>query len=169
MLSKIIPLLAAWTALQCAPTNAKDIHLSFELNQFCIESQQACKTGGAERIKLDDRSFELIAFVQHHVSSTVRYRPDKPGHGKTSVAEFSGDCEDFAWRKRRDLIDLGFPPNSLRIVIGKNRDNYPHAVLFIQTTQGDLILDMSGLPRFEKNGFLPEWKTSEIPYLLHKF
>lgn len=51
-----------------------------------------------------------------------------------------GDCEDYALEKRRALIARGLPAEALAIAVADTRFG-PHAVLLINTDQGEYVLD----------------------------
>ncbi|NIZ62279.1 hypothetical protein DL239_14990 [Sedimentitalea sp. CY04] len=52
-----------------------------------------------------------------------------------------GDCEDFALLKKRDLIRLGYPAQSLLIATVLDTNRRGHAVLIVRTDKGDFVLD----------------------------
>ena len=52
-----------------------------------------------------------------------------------------GDCEDFVLEKRRALIDLGVPAETLAIALVRTSTRQEHAVLLVSTDAGELVLD----------------------------
>ena len=52
-----------------------------------------------------------------------------------------GECEDFALLKKRDLIQLGYPAQSLLIATVLDTNRRGHAVLIVRTDTGDFVLD----------------------------
>ena len=67
----------------------------------------------------------------------------------------SGDCEDYALLKRKDLFERGWPLQSLLLTVGYDRDSRAHAVLMVSTDKGDYVLDNL------TDEILPWW---EAPY-----
>ena len=53
----------------------------------------------------------------------------------------SGDCEDFALEKRRQLIANGWNPSALLMTVVRQQNGEGHAVLMVRTDRGDLVLD----------------------------
>ena len=89
-----------------------------------------------------------LKLVQQYFN-TVPYRSDQELYGRTdywaNVGEFltnGGDCEDYAIAKYRALIEGGFDPESLRIVLLHDRVNKTaHAVLVAYLNDHAWILD----------------------------
>jgi len=52
-----------------------------------------------------------------------------------------GDCEAYALEKRRQLIQAGVPAASLLMTVVRQQNGEGHAVLTVNTTMGDFILD----------------------------
>lgn len=52
-----------------------------------------------------------------------------------------GDCEEYVLEKRRALIQLGWPPESLLVTVVLDKQRGGHAVLTVTTNQEDLVLD----------------------------
>ncbi|WP_102223614.1 transglutaminase-like cysteine peptidase [Acidimangrovimonas sediminis] len=52
-----------------------------------------------------------------------------------------GDCEDLAMLKKKELVALGVPPQSLLLATVLDRQRENHAVLVLRTRQGDYVLD----------------------------
>ena len=53
----------------------------------------------------------------------------------------SGDCEDYALEKRRQLMALGVPAGDLLMTVVRQPNGDGHAVLTVRTSRGDFILD----------------------------
>jgi predicted transglutaminase-like cysteine proteinase len=83
-----------------------------------------------------DTTFALLDDVNGTVNRTVHYVAEADGRNEWLVAETEGDCEDFAIRKRRDLIRRGFPPLDLSVVVVPG-----HAMLVARTPRGAYVLD----------------------------
>lgn len=72
--------------------------------------------------------------VQADINSRVTYRTDSELYHKEEfweIADNAGDCEDFALRKRQELIALGYPANELRLAICLDETGAGHAVLTV--------------------------------------
>lgn len=65
------------------------------------------------------------------------------------------DCEDYAIEKRRELVTVGIPRNSMRLACAYTEADFYHAVLAIFAEEGVYILD-NRLPA------PTPWK--EVPY-----
>ena len=52
-----------------------------------------------------------------------------------------GDCEDYVLEKRRLLIGEGLPAEALSIAVVETRRDQPHAVLLVETDNGEIVLD----------------------------
>lgn len=87
--------------------------------------------------------------VHTHVNGTFQYVTDQEQYGRADFAveidEGGGDCEDYALRKRTELIKLGWPAAALNIGICTITDGngipWWHAVLIVHTSEADLCLD----------------------------
>lgn len=52
-----------------------------------------------------------------------------------------GDCEDYVLAKRRALIEAGVDPDLMSIALVRTRRGEAHAVLLVQTDDGEQVLD----------------------------
>lgn len=52
-----------------------------------------------------------------------------------------GDCEDYVLEKRRQLLALGYPVDDLSIALVRTAWREFHAVLLVNTDQGEMVLD----------------------------
>lgn len=95
------------------------------------------------------RSIErVLSSINQHINWKITSRRDEDLYG---VSDFwmtpleaggsSGDCEDFVLQKRRALIEAGLPSSTLSIAIVKTSRGEPHAVLLVNTTRGEYVLD----------------------------
>jgi predicted transglutaminase-like cysteine proteinase len=83
-----------------------------------------------------DSGVSLLYEVNTSVNRSVAYAPEAIGKNEWKVAESEGDCEDIAIRKRRDLIEAGFPAEKLSVLVVPG-----HAMLLARTNSGDYLLD----------------------------
>jgi predicted transglutaminase-like cysteine proteinase len=83
-----------------------------------------------------DPTLSLLGDVNSAVNRSVRYAAEPDGRNDWRVAETEGDCEDFALRKRRDLVQRGFPALDLSVLVVPG-----HAALLARTPGGAYVLD----------------------------
>ncbi|MEM0898768.1 MAG: transglutaminase-like cysteine peptidase [Pseudomonadota bacterium] len=143
-----------FAALTLAPLSQAH---AFSLKQGGATSQPAghfqfCKRGGrhcgshkeAGPAKLTDARMNALNSVNRRVNGSIRAASDMVVHG---VAEHwkeggrSGDCEDFAMKKRSMLLGRGFHPSQLRLAKTRLRNGEAHIVLVVRTDKGDFVLD----------------------------
>ena len=111
---------------------------------LCQTYQWACRQGrGAD--KVGNQALETIVHVNRTVNGSVRYLDDQQqfnaaDHWSLPTAR-GGDCEDFALLKKKTLLKMGFPPQSLLIATVLDGNRLGHAVLVVRTAKGDLVLD----------------------------
>jgi predicted transglutaminase-like cysteine proteinase len=86
--------------------------------------------------------------VNQQVNAQIRQRSDIDNYGvedywdmPLETGKDSGDCEDFALEKRKELIDKGLPMDALSIALVETEHGDPHAVLLVETDKGDYVLD----------------------------
>jgi len=53
----------------------------------------------------------------------------------------TGDCEDYVLEKRRALLAHGLPAETLSIAVVRTRTGESHAVLVVDTADGEMVLD----------------------------
>lgn len=113
--------------------------------------------------------------VQTEVNSKYPYVGDQQLYNRedyaVAITEKGGDCEDYALRKRDDLLALGWPSKSLHLAKCTIADTtgkpWGHAVMIAHTTEADLCLDSYGTNRTIKPiGEVPSnysWKRITRP------
>lgn len=88
--------------------------------------------------------------VNRDINRSIRPSTDRALYGMeefwqrpllTSGAGARGDCEDYALEKRARLISLGWPVESLALAVAVAPRIGLHAVLLVQTDEGDFVLD----------------------------
>lgn len=125
-------------ALSAGGVQAANPPLGFTV--LCIKQPAECRGGGASQVTATNELLSTLQRVNNRVNRAIRPRAD----GKVdvwTVGARSGDCEDYVLTKRRDLINAGLPPSSLRIAFVKTRRGEEHAILVVNTSQGKLVLD----------------------------
>lgn len=115
--------------------------------EFCRNYQGECDnelTSSAD-IRLNRKVWRDLRAVNDHFNRTiipitdqehwgVEERWDYPSDGK-------GDCEEYVLAKRRMLVDMGYPRQSLLVTVVRDNLGEGHAVLTVVTDRGDLVLD----------------------------
>jgi predicted transglutaminase-like cysteine proteinase len=114
--------------------------------QFCKQRPDECRSEKREPRTpafTDERMAELRR-INLTVNRQIRPMTDLRNYGVTEKWIYPdngyGDCEDYVLLKRRKLIDLGWPPESLLISIVWSK-NEGHTVLIARTDQGEFVLD----------------------------
>lgn len=81
--------------------------------------------------------------VNRAVNRFIIYKRDQPGKDQFSDNTKSGDCDDYAIRKYKELVKRGWNPACLSIAIVDTdiADTECHAVLVVHTDKGDFVLD----------------------------
>jgi predicted transglutaminase-like cysteine proteinase len=113
------------------------------------------------------------------VMNRARYITDQVNWGMSDYwatpAEFfwkDGDCEDFAIAKFMSLRALGFPNDTLRIVVVQDLNlKTPHAVLAVHLEQGWLLLDnqVSQVVELRRvHHYQPIFSLNETSWWLHR-
>jgi predicted transglutaminase-like cysteine proteinase len=126
-------------AMSAAPASAASrAPLGFQL--MCLQNPAECRGGGRAIITGTPTELALLKRVNTMVNRAMRPRNDT-GIDLWTVGGSAGDCEDYAVTKRHHLIRGGIPASSLRIAYVKTRWGEGHAVLVVNTSRGDLVLD----------------------------
>jgi predicted transglutaminase-like cysteine proteinase len=142
---------------------AKQIHegnftlAPFSYVRFCTANPDDCRAAAPQTITWDYQSWVVIAGVNWYVNLTMRPVYDK-GDDTWSAGGKSGDCEDFALTKRRELIRQGIPSSALRIAVATTSQGEGHAVLIARTTAGDFVLD-------NRTNQLLQWNQTDLSWI----
>jgi hypothetical protein len=86
---------------------------------------------------IDQDHWSQLQQVQTYVNNTVRYMENAQQFGMVDfweVADRAGDCKDIALAKRKRLMELGWPPESLRMAIAYTERGEMHAVLTVDVS-----------------------------------
>ncbi len=115
----------------------------FAFIRFCRSNQSDCEADrGASIVEMTAENRRTLQAVNASVNRSIKPVNDSPAQGDVWSADVtSGDCEDFALIKRRQLVAQGWPARSLRIAVARTRSGEGHAVLVVKTSEGDLVLD----------------------------
>lgn len=119
--------------------------------RFCAENPGDC--GSAERhgaarggkVVLTDANYAQLREVNDDANRRIEPMTDLDHYGEVERWAYPddgyGDCEDYVLLKRRTLIGLGWPADTLLITVVRDRKGDGHAVLTVVTDRGDLVLD----------------------------
>jgi predicted transglutaminase-like cysteine proteinase len=128
--------------------------------QFCRDFPADCEnTGGTPRTpELTPEKRAQIETVNRAVNREIKPKTDLQNYGVREKWTYPnngyGDCEDYALLKKRRLVALGWPPESLHIAIVWNK-KVGHSVLLARTDQGEFVLDnlRSDVRLWSKTGY----------------
>jgi len=116
-------------------------------------------------------SFSNLLDVNSSVNSQITYTTDLQQFGKAEhweATETLGDCEDYALRKRKVLLDKGVPLSALRLATCWTETNEYHAVLIVVTPNGDYVLDNRMTNPMIKQDLKYKWDKIQIGSKWHK-
>lgn len=114
--------------------------------EFCKAHREECgPTANAIDVEsLSEAGWQQLIAINDGVNASVVPVTDRQLY---NVNEFwtypagSGDCEDFALEKRRQLIALGWNASALLMTVVRQQNGEGHAILMVRTDRGDLVLD----------------------------
>lgn len=115
--------------------------------RFCEANPGDCNNGNHRggKVVLDQANFTQLAKINDEVNTRVQPLTDMEHFGEierwTYPDDGYGDCEDYVLEKRRTLIGLGWPAETLLITVVRDHKGDGHSVLTVITDRGDLILD----------------------------
>ncbi|KQT85071.1 hypothetical protein ASG48_07220 [Aurantimonas sp. Leaf443] len=107
---------------------------------FCRKNPGDCQAGGPAVAEAEAEVLATVRRINRSVNARIKGRVDDE-RDLWEVGTASGDCEDFALTKRRQLIAAGLPASSLRMAVATTREGDGHAVLVFHTTAGNFVLD----------------------------
>lgn len=113
---------------------------------FCQRHSHECAPLQTHKpVELTRELWDEIVRINNHVNTTVVEMTDLEAWGQEEYWEYPiygiGDCEDFALEKRRLLHEAGVPLSNLPITVLRESNGNGHAVLTVNTSMGDFILD----------------------------
>lgn len=115
--------------------------------QFCTQNPADCgmHTGRGGKVALTEADFAQLHRVNDDINRRIEPMTDLDHYGEierwTYPDDGYGDCEDYVLLKRRTLIGLGWPADTLLVTVVRDRKGDGHAVLTVVTDRGDLVLD----------------------------
>lgn len=131
---------------------------------FCQRKPDECQpTADANGpVELSRELWAEIVNVNNMVNLSVRPRTDMEMWGVEEYWSYPvggyGDCEDYALEKRKRLMELGVPASSLLITVARQPNGDGHAVLVVNTSMGDFVLDNLEMR-------VLRWNETEYTYL----
>lgn len=109
---------------------------------FCARHDDQCvRQGDREEVSLDDAAWEALRRVNSTVNRRIAIAPDAPGTDSWDINVASGDCDEYALEKRRELLRQGWPSAALSLAAAYISSGQAHLVLTVRTDHGDLVLD----------------------------
>ncbi len=114
---------------------------------FCQRHPEDCigNTARPAALQLTDQRWNELQQVNQHVNTSVTPVEDADLYNTPEWWAYpsasGGDCEDFVLLKRRELMERGWPADSLLISVVKEPNGAGHAVLLVVTTEGEYVLD----------------------------
>lgn len=114
--------------------------------EFCDRHEAECKitSNNSAPLTLNQKVWQEIITVNASVNERIMPRTDMEVWGKEEYWEYpttAGDCDDYMLLKRRELLTLGIPANTLLMTVVRQPNGEGHAVLTVRTDRGDFILD----------------------------
>ncbi|MEX3011324.1 transglutaminase-like cysteine peptidase [Hoeflea sp. TYP-13] len=145
-------ILVAGIALQnnaaLAASSERSVAAPKAFYEFCNKHPNQCQVSGkvGPAMPMDRGRWKQLRSVNRQVNRSVREVTDKASWGKADVWSIvspgqSGDCEDFALTKRKQLIAMGWSSSVLLVSVVRTRRGEGHAVLTVRTSDGYLVLD----------------------------
>lgn len=111
---------------------------------FCSREPQLCNTvGTVKAVELTPARAAELKAVTVSVNRAIKEMSDLDSTGKADdwrLPKRVGDCEDFAIRKKQELLKRGWPASSLLLTVA-TRGGEGHVVLTVRTDRGDFVLD----------------------------
>ncbi len=131
--------------------------------QFCERHKRECagRTTAKSRVRLTDDTWSQLVRVNAHVNRKVEPVTDQELY---NVAEHwtypgaQGDCEDYVLLKRKILMGMGWPRESLLVTVVLDEKREGHAVLTVVTDMGEFVLD-------NQNPEILPWHATQYTYI----
>jgi predicted transglutaminase-like cysteine proteinase len=114
--------------------------------EFCKRMPSDCadRARTSRPVDLTRKLWDRIVAINHDVNASVAPRTDYEMWGREEYWSYPtdvGDCEDYVLEKRRRLKEIGIPAGNLLITVVRQPNGDGHAVLTVETSLGDFILD----------------------------
>ncbi len=132
----------------------------FGFVQFCERMPSECAAHGVNGVRFDAGPARLSELDQlnRRINAEIAPATDLELYGVVeywTLPTTSGDCEDYALRKRQILMNRGWPASALLMTVVRDEQGDGHAVLTVRTAQGDFILDnkVSDIKLWHQTGY----------------
>ncbi len=115
--------------------------------RFCESKPEECQVTAYrddQRLQATPERLSELDEVNRTVNHQIEPATDMEIYGVNelwTLPTTRGDCEDFALLKRKDLMQRGWPANSLLMTVVRDEKNEGHAVLTARLSTGDYVLD----------------------------
>ena len=114
--------------------------------EFCQRQPGECaKTAATRPVELTRKLWAAMVDINNVVNTMVTPRTDMEMWGVEEHWSYPtngyGDCEDYVLEKRRRLAKAGVPVANLLITVVRQPNGDGHAVLTVNTSMGDFVLD----------------------------
>jgi len=121
------------------PPRSKRPYIPVAYSLYCLDHMDECRQSPPARIAYTRELSGLLQQVNLAVNRDIRPLPEKSDVWTLEPKE--GDCDDYVMTKRSRLIKAGVPIGALRVAVVRTPSGVGHAVLIVNTTDGDLVLD----------------------------
>ena len=130
--------------------------------QFCRGNPAECSKGSGRTVRehLTEARWDELVKVNDYVNAKVAPVTDQDLYNVPELWTYpqsKGDCEDYVLLKRRYLVNLGWPPETLLITVVRDRNGDGHAVLTVATDLGEFVLD-------NQNADILPWQATRYQY-----
>ena len=146
-LASIDPIAAVLAPGHSAPVG-EPTRVPYGWADFCTRRSEECRVDVADPVDIvmSAKVLRTLNAVNRRVNAeiepisnldhwgTILDHWDYPTDGK-------GDCKIYALWKRKQLLDAGFPRQTLLMTIVRDLDGNGHTILTVKTDKGDYILD----------------------------
>ena len=132
--------------------------------EFCVTYRPQCETRPStpRDIVLSPRAWSDLNKVNLWANEAIKPMTDLEHWGVIESWNYPddgyGDCVDYVLLKRRMLLEAGWPREALLITVVRDKRGDGHAVLTVETTRGEFILDN------QVNEILP-WNKTGYRYI----
>jgi predicted transglutaminase-like cysteine proteinase len=168
LISTVSPSFAIGPARLAAPLKDQFTHIRvaqpvlapFGFVSYCIQNSQDCMvSNGPATVDWSHAKMRELRRINYQVNRSIRPVNDESGTDQWQAQVESGDCEDYALTKRRELIQRGWPAGAIRVAVAYTPDNIGHAVLVVSTSKGDLVLD-------NRTNSILNWKDTDLSWVM---
>lgn len=114
--------------------------------ELCQRMPVECRERTPEQapVSLTRQLWAELIEINNKVNTEVQPRTDQDMWGVEEYWSYPGqygDCEDYVLEKRKLLLNAGVPAGNLLITVVKQPNGDGHAVLTVETSLGDYVLD----------------------------